>query len=123
MAKRHNQIGDVAIEPRFRKADKRVKQSFAMVYERGTEHISASAIQRYLTSKDIKFVPKQANVAGMQICDIIAHPSYRSMKMEREGVPEPDDFGTEIAHILLDKKYSRDPDSGIILGWGRKWLP
>ena len=35
----------------------------------------------------------------------------------------PADFGTRVVQILLDHKYARSPQSHIIEGWGRKWLP
>ncbi len=121
--RRHSLTGDVAIEPRFPKADKRVKQSFQMIYERGTGLISSATVQEHLSSHDIKFIPKKLNVAGMQLCDLLAHPSYRSMKLERDDIPEPPDFGTNIVEILRKQRYSRHPKSKVIDGWGRKWLP
>jgi hypothetical protein len=121
--RRHSLSGDVAIEPRFPKADKKVKQSFRLIYERGTEHISACVVHEHLLSHDIRFMAKSHNVAGMQLCDLLAHPSYRSMKLERQELLEPPDFGTAIVDILRDHRYSRHPKSGVIAGWGRKWLP
>ena len=121
--KRHNQTGDVAIEPRTPKADKKVKASFRLIYDRGTEHISSKIAQEHLLSHDIKFIGKKLNVAGMQVCDLLAHPSYRSMKMRREGASKPDDFGTSVADVLENYRYLRHPKSMQIDGWGRKWLP
>jgi hypothetical protein len=121
--RRHKLTGDVAIEPRFPKVDKKVKKSFQIIYEQGTQHISATAVREHLLSRDIKFIPKRSNVAGMQLCDLLAHPSYRSMKLERLGLPEPPDFGTDIVEILRRHRYSRHPKSQKISGWGRKWLP
>jgi hypothetical protein len=121
--RRHDQRGDIAIEPRFRKADKKVKNSFRLIYERGTEHISAPIMQAYLISHDIKFIGKVHNIPGMQLCDLIAHPSYRSMKFEKQGLAEPQDFGNDIVQMLTDRHYARHPKSHQISGWGRKWLP
>jgi hypothetical protein len=121
--RRHGLTGDVAIEPRFPKADKKVKASFRLIYDRGTEHISPKVIQQHLISHDIQFVGKKLNCPAMQLCDLLAHPSYRSMKLERDGLAEPLDFGTAIVGILRDRRYSRHPKSGAIAGWGRKWLP
>jgi hypothetical protein len=120
---RHNACGDVAIEPRFKKSDRRVKQSFALLYDQGTTIIPAALMQKRLLSRDIQFEPKRSNVAAMQLCDVIAHPSYRDMKFEREGIPIPADFGTGVVNILNEKKYARHPGTLKIEGWGRKWLP
>jgi len=121
--RRHNLTGDVAIEPRNRSVDRRVKESFRNLYDQGTENISKAIFQRHLTSHDIKFFQKNANVPAMQLCDLVAHPSYRSMKFENLQQVQPDDFGTKIAQILLDKKYARHPKTHEIVGYGRKWLP
>ena len=120
---RHDAYGDVVIEPRFKKADKRLKESFQRLYNEGTMVVPASLMQKRLLSSEMKFAPKAANVAGMQLCDMIAHPSHRSMKFEREGLPQPDDFGTALVDILNGFRYARDPKTQRIDGWGRKWLP
>lgn len=121
--RRHSFVGDVAAEPRFPKVDKKLKASFTKTYLEGTEHLPARVVQAHLTSKEIKLFPKAANSAGLQIADLVAHPSFRSMKMTKEGVVPKDDFGAKIAEILVRKKYARDPKKGTIDGWGRKWLP
>ena len=76
-----------------------------------------------MLSHDIKFAEKRDNIAGMQLCDLLAHPSQRSIKFEKLGWEQPDDFGSKIVGVLTDEKYARSPKSKIIDGWGRKWLP
>lgn len=120
---RHDSRGDVVIEPRFRDADERVRQSFALLYDDGTTVVPKEMIQRRLLSRDIKFEAKKANVAGLQMSDMLAHPSYRSMKIEREGIVLQPDFGSGIVDILNESRYARHPRTLKIDGWGRKWLP
>lgn len=120
---RHQVTGDVAIEPRAPKADKKVKNSFKLIHEHGTEHVASSTIQRHLTSREIKFFPKIRNVAAMQICDLIAHPSYRYAKLTKFGETVAPDFGSAVADILIERKYARNPRTKSIVGWGLKWLP
>jgi hypothetical protein len=115
--------GDVAVEPRYKLADKKLKSSFQRIYDDGTPHVPARIVQRRLLSRDIKFEPKSSNCAGIQLCDLIAHPSYRSMKFERDGQPERLDFGTRVVGVLRASRYARNPRTGEIAGWGRKWLP
>ena len=121
--RRHDLRGDVAIEPRFKLGDKKLKQSFRKLYRDGTQNIPSAMIQGHLLSGEIKFFPKKANIAAMQLCDMLAHPSYRSMKFMKERLPEPDDYGTSLVNILRERKYARNPLTGTIYGWGRKWLP
>jgi hypothetical protein len=121
--KRHQVQGDVVIEPRYKKADKKVKTSFERIYREGTENIPAPMMQAHLLSKDIGFFEKKHNVAGLQLADILAHPSARYMRFQRDGIPQPDDFGSRIAQILVDKHYVRNPHTRCIEGYGTKWLP
>lgn len=121
--RRHSTQGDVVIEPRFKKADKKVKASFERTFADGTDNIPAKIIQRHLLSKDIQFFAKSANIAGLQLADLLAHPSARHMRMLRDGGQMPEDFGGKIAEILTARRYSRHPKTGTIEGWGMKWLP
>jgi len=120
---RHGWTGDVVVESRFKKADKKLKASFQRIWHRGTDHLSPETIQSHLTSRELKLYPKAKNCAALQICDLIAHPSFRAMRRERDGQPLPDDFGGKIARVLEESKLARNPRTGQIDGWGRKWLP
>ncbi len=120
---RHNATGFVAIEPRYKKADKKLKASFERIFLDGTDNIAAKRVQRHLLSKTIHFFPKAANVAGLQLADLIAHPSARHMRIVRDGRQAPDDFGSQVVDILVARRYARHPEKGIIEGWGTKWLP
>ena len=115
--------GDVMIEARFKSADKKLKASFAKIYAEGTENIKGATVRQTLLSGDIQMKPKSENIAGLQLADLIAHPSARHMRFERDKVPHPDDFGTKVAGILLARKYRRHPERLTIDGYGRKWLP
>jgi hypothetical protein len=120
---RHGLTGDVVAEPRFRKVDKALKNSFQYIYRNGTEHIPPKIIQRCLTSHELKFDPKANNVSGLQLVEMIAHPSHQSLKAKFTGEPMKAAFGSRVVEILERKHYARDPKSGRIDGWGKKWLP
>jgi len=94
-----------------------------MIYKQGTENIPATTVQKHLLSKDLVFSPKSANVAGLQLADLIAHPSARQMRFARDGLPLPDDFGGRVATLLTEAKYARNPKNHVIEGYGLKWLP
>jgi hypothetical protein len=120
---RHDLLGDVVIEARFKKVDKKLKASFSRLWHEGSDKVPATLMQKRLVSKDIGMFPKTANIAGLQLCDLIAHPSFRHMRRLRDEDDELDDFGAKIVEILIRKKYARNPRSGRIDGWGTKWLP
>jgi hypothetical protein len=109
-------------ESRGGSEDMRLKDSFAGVFQQGTDFISADVIQRCLTSKELKVKSKMNNIAGLQFADLIAHPGFRLVKAKHERQTLPDNFGGKIAAVLEKSKYWRSP-SGKIDGWGWKWLP
>jgi hypothetical protein len=120
---RHRLMGDVVVEPRYKQQDKRLKRSFSYVYDNGTENIPATTFQRCLTSREIKFEPKEANVCGLQLVELIAHPSHQAIKAQITGEPMTAPFGKRIVDILKRSRYRRNPKTGAIEGWGQKKLP
>lgn len=121
--RRHGWRGDVVAEPRTKKVDKKLKASFERIYALGTDNIPAAVVQAHLLSKDIGFFAKKANVPGLQLADLLAHPSARYMRFEREGYADPDDFGSKVSDILVERRYARNPQTRAIKGYGTKWLP
>ena len=68
--------------------------------------------------------PKSADVAGLQLADLIAHPSRRELLIEHGLLTDDRDvFGDQICAILRQSKYRRDRRSGRIEGYGKKLLP
>lgn len=117
-----NAHGDVMAESRGGREDRRLKDSFERVYDRGSDFIQPDVFASYLTSRQLKVKPKSNNIAGLQLADLIAYPSYRALLARHNNQPLPTNFGGQIAQILEDTKLHRSP-SGKINGWGRKWLP
>ncbi len=119
---RHDCTGDVLAESRGGHEDRRLKASFERLYEGGSEYVSADKFSRRLTSRQLKVKPKSNNIAGLQLADLIAHPSFKATLARRERVQLAPNFGGRIASILEESKYDRS-STGQIDGWGRKWLP
>lgn len=120
--RRKNATGDVMAESRGGREDRRLKDSFERVYSSGSDFIKPEIFAAHLASKQLKVKPKSNNIAGLQLADLIAHPSFRATLARREGQSLPDNFGGRIAEILEASKYDRSL-RGEIEGWGRKWLP
>lgn len=118
----HNSHGDVLAESRGGKEDRRLKDSFERVCEKGSDFIKPEQFAARLTSRQLKVKNKSNNIAGLQIADLLAHPSYRACLLRHEHQALPANFGGQIALILERSKYHRS-HSGYIDGWGRKWLP
>jgi len=115
-------VGDVMAESRGGKEDMRLKKSFHRVYQEGTEFVHAEKFKVYLTSSQLKVKPKSNNIAGLQIADLIAHPSYKRMLFQKGRVEKVGRYGEQILDILESKKYYRGV-SNRLWGYGKKWLP
>jgi len=120
---RRDVVGDVMIESRGKKEDMRLKQAFTALYENGSDYLSAEHMQERLTSKQIKVKPKTANVAGLQLADLLAHPSRRDV-LRRFGLLQNGQknhvLGDRIIE-MIDSKYERY--DGAVEGFGLQKLP
>lgn len=119
---RRGEKGDVYAESRGRREDFLLKKAFRFIYNNGTSHMTRDNFQLCLAQNDLKLYRKTANLAGLQIADLIAHPSFKVMLAKKNRQAIPDNFGGRIGRILEDSKYDRSR-TGQIEGFGRKWLP
>ena len=114
--------GDVLAESRGGKEDMRLKKSFARLVGEGTDFVDTGRFLARLTSCQLKVKPKQNNIAGLQLADLIAHPIYKAMLCQKDNARRPETFGMTIFRILEKSKLDRHR-TGRIQGWGMKWLP
>ena len=115
-------VGDVIVESRGGNEDKRLKDSFEGVYENGTEFMKTERFKYSLTSKRLKVKPKNKNITGLQIADMIAHPSRRDILITYSYQRKTKTvFGDYIIKILRKGKYYTK--SGELIGYGIKKLP
>lgn len=111
------------VESRGRVEDEKLKDSFRRLYQDGTDRIPAERWQERLTSTELKVKPKTANIPGLQLADLIAHPSRREILLDYKLIADDrDTFGNKICAILRDDKYLRS-HTGQISGYGKKLLP
>lgn len=115
---RQKAVGDVMAESRGGKEDRRLKDSYLRLWDQGTDYVEPAEFQHSLTSRQLKVKPKTSNVSGLQLADMLAHPS-RAEILEKEDL-----LGRELAPFsmkiidILQKKY--DQDEGTI--FGKKFL-
>jgi hypothetical protein len=100
-------VGDVMAESRGGKEDKRLKASFHRLWEKGTDYRTPEEFHKVLTSCELKVKAKSNNVAGLQLADLLAHPSRNEILeeqklLDREIAP----FAQRIIEIL-QRKYDR----------------
>jgi hypothetical protein len=115
-------VGDVMAESRGGREDIRLKKSYERVFREGTEYLNIDAFEKFLTSRQLKIKEKSNNIVGLQIADLLAHPSFKGTLARRNKQSLPHNFGGKITRLLEEKKYYRSP-TGAVDGWGRKWLP
>lgn len=121
----YNAVGDVLAERRGGKEDTQLKEAYRRVYESGTTQRYPEFFQKVLTSKEIKIKPKSANIAGLQLADLLAHPCKNEVLLENERISEGEwkgkRFGREICKCL-ELKYNRHIFNGRIKGYGKVFL-
>ena len=103
-----NCMGDVMAESRGGKEDRRLKDVFSNLYEKGTGYISGDRIRKRLTSRNLKVKNKSNNIAGLQVADLLAHPSRNEILNENKLLDkELPPFGKRIIQILQNKYYKK----------------
>jgi len=114
--------GDVMGESRGGDPDLQLKVAYRTLYAAGTYYRGGDAFQRVLTSCEIKLKKKEANIAGLQIADLLAHPCKQDVLIAYGTLPDPGDiFGRKIAKTVRSK-YNRHAYDGRIEGHGRIFL-
>lgn len=119
---RVDNTGDIMPEGRQGKKDTLLQEAYEAVREHGNYYYGASQIRHRIPSSNLKFRYKRDNIAGLQLADLIAHPSHMSMLAERHFPVTLGDFACKVEEVLNATKYDRS-GSGRIAGYGRKWLP
>jgi len=117
-----NATGDVMAECRGKQQDRKLQLEYSRLFEYGTEYVGSNIFSARLTTSDLKMSLKNDNVSGLQIADVIAHPSYRDILAAHSQEPPPTTFGSQVVAILQNSKYLRN-SKGETEGYGRKWLP
>ena len=119
---RRSAIGDVMPEARGRKQDDALQTEFSRVREKGTRYVSRDLVVTAIPSKSLKFRTKKDNVAGLQLCDLLAHPSHYTIRENLRHPVKLGGFASRVSEILVNSKYNRS-SFGKVWGWGAKALP
>jgi len=100
----YNAQGDVLAESRGGTEDAQLKQAYSTLFSGGTYFRGADFFQRALTTRQIKLKPKTANVAGLQVADLLAYPIRQEILVDKNHIPDPGDvFGKEICRVVVSK--------------------
>ena len=114
--------GDIMPEKRRGPKDAALQSAFEAVRQNGTRFIPAARIQARIRATKLKFRDKADDVPGLQLCDLIAHPSHMFVRQQQGHVVTLGPFARRVVPILVHNKYDRGY-SGNIPGYGTKYLP
>ncbi|HXK26626.1 MAG TPA: DUF3800 domain-containing protein [Candidatus Binatia bacterium] len=99
-----NRVGDILGESRGGKEDRLLKESYSRVFERGVWRTKAHAFQSALTSRELKLKPKGANIAGLQLADLLGHPVKQwVLKHYGHADVEPAPFAQRLMGVVETK--------------------
>lgn len=114
--------GDVFAETRGGKENMRLKKSFRQICEEGTQYIAPNTIGNVITSREIKMKSKANNISGLQLADLLAHPSRREILLENKKIDDGrrNIFAEQIVEIIRSKYLQYN---GEIYGTGKIFLP
>jgi hypothetical protein len=115
--------GDIMPEARRGKMDRELQHAFAQVRKDGTDCVTSAVIAGRLPVSELKFKSKRDNVAGLQLCDLIAHPSHQFVRRQngwRKVQLSP--FAERVMEFVARYKYHRRLEDNRIVGYGIKYL-
>lgn len=118
----YNAQGDVMAESRGGTEDIKLKAAYDALYRAGTYYRPQDFFQRALTSSQIKLKPKFANIAGLQVADLLAYPVKQEILLDNERIPDITNvFSKEICKVIADK-YNKQVYQGRATGYGKVFL-
>lgn len=115
--------GDIMPEGRKGKKDDALKNAFSEVCKSGTYYVGPPRIEsRLTTTHTLKIRYKRDNIAGQQLCDLLAHPSHMYIRQRQSHDVEIGVFCRNVIDILVSHKYDRS-NANQISGYGIKYFP
>lgn len=115
---RFGHTGDVMAESRGGAEDRELKKAYSNLLVTGTYYHPQSFFLRSLTSKEIKLKPKTANIAGLQVADLLAYPSKYDVLSESGILNFPRGQFRDRLRQAMRRHYNRQVYSGRIRGYG-----
>ena len=118
-----NRTGDVMAESRGGREDRLLMDSYARVHAQGVWQSPAATFQQAFTTKQLKVKNKSANIAGLQLADLLGHPVRQAVLREQGHAPEPPaPFAARLMPIV-QTKFNHHLYDGRIAGYGKVFFP
>jgi hypothetical protein len=120
--KRMNSTGDIMPEARGNKQDTELQRQFFHYRMMGTRFADSAITRGRLPAQHLKFRTKKDNIAGLQLCDLLAHPSHFTIRQNLDHDVYLGTFCEKVSDLLVRRKYDRSWN-GDPRGYGFKHLP
>lgn len=119
-----NRHGDVMAESRGAKENRLLMASYEWCYERGVWAFTpAQALQQALTTRKLKIEQKSANIAGLQLADVLSNPVRKGILVEMGEIDqEPSPFAARMIEVAK-RKFNRQLYTGRVWGYGKVFYP
>jgi len=118
-----NRRGDVLAENRGKVENRLLMDSYERHYMRGMWHMKAAAFQQALTTRQLKIKPKSANIAGLQLADLLVSPFRKSILIEQRMITPPLAPFAERVVQTAERKLNKHLRSGRVEGYGKVFFP
>ena len=118
-----NRCGDVLAESRGGTEDRLLEDSYSRVYEHGVWMNRAHFFREALTTKELKVKPKTANIAGLQLADLLGHPVRQAILQEEGRIQGPLGPFAEKLLSALKNKFNKQLYEERIEGYGKVLFP
>ncbi|MCK0120106.1 DUF3800 domain-containing protein [Loktanella sp. F6476L] len=123
---RVDDIGDIMPEARQGKKDRKLQEVFSDAKQNGTRFLNGERgverIHSRIRGSQLKFRTKKDNISGLQLCDLVAHPSHMYIRSQKRHDVRLGAFAESILPVLIDVKYDRSA-WGRVDGYGTKYCP
>lgn len=118
-----NRVGDVMAEVRGGKEDRLLKESYYRIYQQGVWVMGGHAFQSALSSRELKLKAKTANIAGLQLADLLCHP-VKQWVLQKNGLYNEAlaPFSVQLMEIV-EGKFNRQLYDGRLEGYGYVLYP
>lgn len=98
-------VSDVLAEARGGVEDRKLSAEYESIWRNGTTYNASEKFQAVLTSRHLKLQPKDRNIAGLQLADLVAAPSKHDvlLKYGRTLTAPPNPYTLSLIRVLLPK--------------------
>lgn len=110
--------GDVVAESRGGQEDKQLKREYWRLYNEGTFYRRPEFFKHVLTSRQLKLKPKSANLAGLQLADLLVYPARQDVLAEFGRVPAPSGEFRDQLRAAMRGHYNRRAINDQLRGYG-----